>query len=778
MASLAQDVFNWFYHHLVGTEPQASSSADSHEVKLDPGVSEKLSAVEAELADFLVRTVTHENASTCELHAKAVDGLKGAPKGAILCKNIFYKCKKKPMRWLVTMKPDRNLDTKAFGSILTAAERLTDPNVSISGGNLRFVAEDEMKSLLGLEQGSVTPLYDKSLDTEKLVHIVLDEDMVADRSTVLGVHPRTCEATTFITAGDLIKYLQSSGHEPRIINFDKVVAEAAKEPAKDGKGGAKQGKKGGKGGKQGKKGKGGKQGKGGDKDDPKKITVTREQDFASWYSQVVAKSEFIHKYDISGCYILRPNAMFCWTEIQAFFDKNIRAMGIQNAYFPMFVTEDRLQAEEDHVEGFTPEVAWVTHAGKTPLKKKIAVRPTSETVMYPAYADWIKSHRNLPLRLNQWSNIVRWEFKDPRPFIRTREFLWQEGHSAFATKEEADKEVLDILDLYARVYEELLAVKVIKGKKTEMEKFPGGDYTTTIETFIPHSGRSVQAATSHGLGQNFGKIFKIKFEDQDKKTSIPYQNSWGLTTRTIGVMIMQHGDDKGLVLPPRVAHTQIVIVPIVIKLTPEQLESLKNLVAELAADLKAKNLRVYVDDRDQYNPGWKFNHWELRGIPLRIEIGPKDLENKQCVLVRRDTGAKETVDVATASDRVPVALEEMQHDMLERSNAMLIEKRRKTTNWSEFLKHLEERCYILAPCCGDKTCEEQIKALTKLAGEESKEDDATFTDDTGEVIQKLTGAAKSLCIPFQQEELEEGQACINGQCELKAKSWTLFGRSY
>ena len=256
-------------------------------------------------------------------------------------------------------------------------------------------------------------------------------------------------------------------------------------------------------------------------------------------------------YDISGCYILRPWSYSIWEAIQDFLDGQIKTLGVQNCYFPMFVSEARLNAEKDHVEGFAPEVAWVTKSGDGELNEPIAIRPTSETIMYPAFANWIHSHRDLPLKLNQWNNVVRWEFKHPTPFLRTREFLWQEGHTAHATLAEADKEVMQILGFYAAVYEELLAVPVIPGKKTEKEKFAGGHYTTTVEAYIPGTGRAIQGATSHNLGQNFGKMFKIEFEDQNGQKAIPWQNSWGLTTRTIGVMVMVHSDDKGLVLPPR-----------------------------------------------------------------------------------------------------------------------------------------------------------------------------------------------------------------------------------
>jgi prolyl-tRNA synthetase family I len=289
------------------------------------------------------------------------------------------------------------------------------------------------------------------------------------------------------------------------------------------------------------------------------ITTRKEDNFPKWYKEVITRAELIEFYDISGCYILRPWSYRMWEIVQGFFDGEIKKLGVRNAYFPCLVSKDALEREADHIAGFAPEVAWVTRSGQSEMQEPVAIRPTSETIMYPAYAKWIRSHRDLPLKLNQWANVIRWEFKHPVPFLRTREFLWQEGHSAFATLEEAGKEVLDILDLYRRVYEEILAVPVVPGKKSEEEKFAGGLYTTTVEAFIPQNGRGIQGATSHCLGQNFAKMFSIQFEDPDKPGDKLYawQNSWGLTTRTLGVLTMVHGDNKGLVLPPRVAPIQV-----------------------------------------------------------------------------------------------------------------------------------------------------------------------------------------------------------------------------
>ena len=317
---------------------------------------------------------------------------------------------------------------------------------------------------------------------------------------------------------------------------------------------------------------------------------------------MILRSEMIDYYDISGCYILRPWSFAIWEQIQQWFDGEIKKKGVQNAYFPLFVPESALNKEKDHVEGFAPEVAWVTKSGETALENPIAIRPTSETIMYPCFKNWIQSHRDLPLLLNQWCNVVRWEFKYPTPFLRSREFLWQEGHTAHATLDEANEMVMAILELYRAVYEDLLAVPVVPGKKTEKEKFAGGHFTTTVEAYVACTGRAIQGATSHNLGQNFGKMFEISFQDLDGKAAIPWQTSWGLTTRTIGVMVMVHGDDQGLVLPPRVAPTQAVVIPIVSKKMP--MEQIMPFIEEVEAMLKAAGVRVHVDGRMNYTAGW------------------------------------------------------------------------------------------------------------------------------------------------------------------------------
>ncbi|XP_038616889.1 bifunctional glutamate/proline--tRNA ligase [Tachyglossus aculeatus] len=510
----------------------------------------------------------------------------------------------------------------------------------------------------------------------------------------------------------------------------------------------------------------------GDGQGPKKQTrlgleAKKEENLAEWFSQVITKSEMIEYYDVSGCYILRPWAYSIWEAIKDFFDAEIKKLGVENCYFPMFVAQAALEREKTHIADFAPEVAWVTRSGKTELAEPIAVRPTSETVMYPAYAKWVQSHRDLPIRLNQWCNVVRWEFKHPQPFLRTREFLWQEGHSAFATYDEAAEEVLQILDLYAKVYEELLAIPVVKGRKTEKEKFAGGDYTTTVEAFISASGRAIQGATSHHLGQNFSKMFEIIFEDPKTpgEKQFAYQNSWGLTTRTIGVMTMVHGDNMGLVLPPRVASVQVVVIPcgITNSLSEEDREALIKKCNEYRKRLLSANVRVRVDLRDNYSPGWKFNHWELKGVPIRLEVGPRDMKNCQFVAVRRDTGDKITIAENEAEAKLKTILEEIHVNLFNRASEDLKTHMVVANTMEDFQKVLDSGKIAQIPFCGEIHCEDWIKKTT--ARDQDLEPGAPSM------------GAKSLCIPFKPLcQLQPGAKCICGKSP--AKHYTLFGRSY
>ncbi|XP_044729967.1 bifunctional glutamate/proline--tRNA ligase isoform X2 [Chrysoperla carnea] len=498
------------------------------------------------------------------------------------------------------------------------------------------------------------------------------------------------------------------------------------------------------------------------------LETKKSENLSEWYSQVITKGELIEYYDVSGCYIYRPWSFAIWEHIRDWFDIEIKKLGVENCYFPIFVSRSVLEKEKTHIADFAPEVAWVTKSGDSTMAEPIAVRPTSETVMYPAYAKWIQSYRDLPLKLNQWNNVVRWEFKHPQPFIRTREFLWQEGHTAYAKKEDAEKEVMQILDLYAKIYTDLLAVPVVKGRKTEKEKFAGGDYTTTVEAFISASGRAVQGGTSHHLGQNFSKMFDIIFEDPDtQEKKYVYQNSWGITTRTIGVMIMIHADDQGLVLPPRIASIQVVIVPcgVTVSLGAKEREELYASCQALEDDLKAEGVRVKGDYRDNYSPGWKFNHWELKGVPIRIELGPKDLKNKQLVAVRRDTGEKITIPRSSAVKDLIALRDNIQNNLYTRAENDLRSHTITTHNWPEFCTALDNKNILLSPFCGEIECEDKIKADSTR--EESLEPGAPAM------------GAKSLCIPFEQPEtIKSTDKCIHPDCKNKPKYYTLFGRSY
>ena len=586
------------------------------------------------------------------------------------------------------------------------------------------------------------------------IKLVVDENITkASDDTVLELS--TASAKASISAKVLNEYIASTGIEVVSVDFsaEQAAAPAADTSKKDALKKEKQAAK---------------------LEDAKLIgiTVDKAKDFSSWYSQIVTKGEMLDYYDVSGCYILRPNSYSVWETIQEWFNLRIKKMGVQNSYFPMFVSSRVLEKEKDHIEGFAPEVAWVTRAGNSELDEHIAIRPTSETVMYPYYAKWIRSHRDLPLKLNQWNSVVRWEFKHPQPFLRTREFLWQEGHTAHLTKESAAEEVEQILDLYAGIYEELLAVPVVKGKKTENEKFAGGDYTTTCEGFIAETGRGIQGATSHHLGTNFSKMFNISVENPegaDKPRVHAFQNSWGLSTRVIGVMVMTHSDNKGLVLPPRVAQTQVVVIPVGLtaKTLDEQRKAINDGAANIEHILKQTDVRVTGDYRDNYSPGWKFSNWELKGTPLRLEFGPKDLASEQVTAVRRDNSQKYSVKLNELEKRIPEILQEMQVGLLEKARKDFDEHRVMVHEWKDFVPTLNAKNVIVSPWCGDGDCEDDIKDSS------AKKDDG----EEEEVDEKSPSmGAKSLCIPFDQPELKSGQKCV--KCDRPAVTYCMFGRSY
>lgn len=440
------------------------------------------------------------------------------------------------------------------------------------------------------------------------------------------------------------------------------------------------------------------------------VTIKKSEDFSEWYTEVVLKSGLADYAPIKGCMILREHSYAIWEKIQEVFNKKIRESGHRNVYFPMFIPESFLKKEAEHFAGFVPEVAWITEGGSTPLEEKLAIRPTSETIIYATYAKWIRSWRDLPIKLNQWCNIVRWETKATKPFLRTREFLWQEGHTAHATKEDADKEVMDILNDYKDLMENYLAIPVLVGVKTEKEKFAGALYTTTLEAIMP-DGKALQMGTSHNLGQNFAKVFDIKFIGEDEKEHHVWQTSWGISTRLIGALVMVHGDDRGLVIPPKVAPIQVVIVPIPYKDTDATAILAK--AEEILEKLKKKSIAVILDDREEYTPGWKFNEWELKGVPVRIEIGPRDLKQNQITMARRDTYQKTTAKMDEAIQATEKLLEEIQNNLYAKAKAALEEKTTTVHNYDEFMNTLKEKGgFIKAAWCGNSNCEEKIKEET------------------------------------------------------------------
>jgi len=440
------------------------------------------------------------------------------------------------------------------------------------------------------------------------------------------------------------------------------------------------------------------------------ITVKKSENFSEWYTQVVQKAELADYGPVQGTIAIRETAYAVWEKIQNVFDEKIKKTGHKNAYFPLLIPENFLKKEAEHFKGFVPEVFWVTHTGENKLGERLAIRPTSETIINTFYSKWIRSWRDLPVLLNQWCNILRGEIKSTKPFIRTSEFLWQEGHTAHATEEEAEKEMLYILDEYKDLVENYLAVPVLTGKKSEMEKFAGAKTTTTMEALMP-DGKALQAGTSHSLGQNFSRAFEIKFLDKNGKQQHVWTTSWGISTRLIGAVVMTHGDDKGLILPPKVAPVQVVIVPIFYK--AEEKKKILKKAEELVEKLKENGISVFIDDREGYTPGWKFNEWEMKGIPMRIEIGPKDVKNKQVVIVRRDNFKKTFVKEMEVLKNVGKVLDEIQKNLFVKAKKFLSESTTTAKDYQEFKKTLERKGGLLRACwCGEQHCEEQVKLET------------------------------------------------------------------
>lgn len=475
------------------------------------------------------------------------------------------------------------------------------------------------------------------------------------------------------------------------------------------------------------------------KDFVKEITNI-EEDFAQWYTDIVLKAELADYTDVKGFISIRPYGYAIWENIQKYTDNLFKKHGVKNISMPVLIPESLLQKEKDHVEGFAPEVAWVTMGGGEELEERLCVRPTSETIFSTMYSKWLSSWRDLPFLYNQWCNVLRWE-KETRPFLRSREFLWQEGHTIHETAEEAQKFTLQILDVYADVIENLLAIPVLKGRKTKTEQFAGADSTYTVETLM-HDGRALQAGTSHYFGQNFSKPFEIKFQNREGKEEYAYQTSWGISTRLIGAVIMAHGDNRGLKLPPKVAPIQVVIVPVAM-----HKEGVKEKATELYNALSEK-YRVELDLREQYSPGYKFNDWEMRGVPVRIEIGPRDIEANKCVVVRRDTAEKIDVSLDELSEKLGDILETIQKNMYEECKKNVEKKTTIATNMDEFIENLNDnQGYVKTMWCGDAECEEKIHELT---------------------------GAKSRCIPFEQEKISD--KCV--YCGKPADKMVVWGRQY
>lgn len=469
--------------------------------------------------------------------------------------------------------------------------------------------------------------------------------------------------------------------------------------------------------------------------------TAREEDFSQWYTDVILKADLVDYAPVKGCMVIKPYGYAIWENIQKELDERFRATGHKNAYFPLFIPESLLRKEAEHVEGFAPEVAWVTRGGSEELTEPLVVRPTSETIICAMYSKWIQSYRDLPILLNQWCNVVRWE-KSTRPFLRTSEFLWQEGHTVHATEEEAEEETLRMLGIYKEFAENVLAIPVVVGRKSEKEKFAGALRTYTMEAMM-QDGKALQAGTSHNLGQHFARVFDIQFLDKDGQLKYAWQTSWGVSTRLIGAIIMVHGDERGLVLPPKVAPVQVIVIPIAM-----HKEGVLDKAREVYKTIADAGIRVEIDDRDTQTPGWKFNEWELKGVPIRLEIGPKDIEKNQVVLVRRDSFEKVTVPIDGVVQVINDMLSDIHKGIYQKALKMREDFTHVAHNFDEFKEILDEKKgFIKAMWCGERECEDNIKAQT---------------------------GATTRCIPFEQEHIDD--SCV--YCGRPAKHMVYFARAY
>jgi len=439
--------------------------------------------------------------------------------------------------------------------------------------------------------------------------------------------------------------------------------------------------------------------------DEKGITVEKDE-FSEWFTQLMLKADLAEYTKVSGCIVFKPASWAMWEKIMDLVNERLKKLNIKNVYFPLFIPEKLLSKEQQHIKGFAPEVAWVTQAGGTKLAEKLAIRPTSEAIMYDSFAKWIRSWRDLPLKLNQWSNVVRWEFKHPIPFFRTREFLFNEGHTVYATKEEAEKEKDEIIGMYKELCEDYLALPSLIGKKTEKEKFAGAEYTVSMEFYMPN-GKAVQGPDFHYDGQNFAKAYNIKFLDEKGKEQYAWQNTWAISTRMLGVMFAIHSDSKGLILPPKMAPNQAVIVPILFENSKEKiLKSAKEI------EEKLKKFNPILDKREEYKAGFKFNEWELKGIPIRIEIGPEDLKNNSVVLARRDTNEKQKIKMNQLDKKIPPILEDIQNNLLKKAKKLLEDNLAKASNLKDMQKEIKNKKIVLAPLCNKAECEDMLKFKT------------------------------------------------------------------
>ena len=474
------------------------------------------------------------------------------------------------------------------------------------------------------------------------------------------------------------------------------------------------------------------------------ITVSKNDDFSDWYTQVVLKAELADYAPVKGLIVLRPDGYAIWESIKKSLDEKFAKLGIKNGFLPILIPESLLGREKRHFVGFIPQVFWVTQSGESELGDRLALRPTSETLAYSLYSKWIKSWRDLPLKINFWNTALRAEIKSTKPFLRTSEFLWQEGHTVHTSKEEAEKEVMNILQVYKSTIEKELAIPVVTGKKSENEKFVGAVYTTTMESIMP-DGKALQMGTSHFLGQNFSKPFEVKFADKDNVENFAWQTSWGVSWRLIGAMIMTHGDDIGLVLPPKVAPVQVVIIPIYY--SDEEKQKVLKKANEIQNIFVKKNIRVHVDDREELTPGYKFHDWELRGIPLRIEIGPKDIEKNKVVLAKRYNKEKSDLSFDEINEKIESILDDIQKQMLVAAKKILEKMTRDVSNYDEFKSELEKGGFLQSPWCGKDECEAKIKEET---------------------------SAEIRVIPFESEN--SSKKCV--YCNEQSVSIPIFARGY